>query len=62
MDCLDENTVIALLTGKVDEERMLAVEKHLDDCPHCLDLVALGAGDGGESVGGSGRLAKPSGD
>lgn len=62
MDCLDENAVIALLTGNVDEEQMLAIEEHLDDCPRCLELVALGAGNGGASATGPGRLDKPSGD
>ncbi|HZO14455.1 MAG TPA: protein kinase [Polyangiaceae bacterium] len=38
--CLDENTLAALMSGKLSAEARRRAEAHLDDCPSCRDEVA----------------------
>src|SRR5712675_1809956 len=39
--CLDENTVLAFLDGHVTADARAAIERHLDECRACLDLVSV---------------------
>src|SRR5579862_8433717 len=43
MDCLDEETVVALVNGALRGPALAAVERHLLDCPACATLVAVAA-------------------
>jgi tetratricopeptide (TPR) repeat protein len=40
MPCLDENTVIALAEGALEDASRATVDAHLDTCPDCRGLVA----------------------
>ena len=40
MDCLDENTVVALLGRTISADRRAAVEAHVDGCDACRELLA----------------------
>ncbi len=40
MGCLDENTVVELVEARLSGTRRRGAEDHLDDCPHCRQLVA----------------------
>jgi serine/threonine protein kinase len=44
VDCLDENTVLALIDGTLDGAARAAAERHLAICSSCCDLVATAAG------------------
>src|SRR5580700_5282779 len=39
-DCLDEDTVLDLLEGRLDDAARERVTAHLDGCPSCHELVA----------------------
>ena len=43
MDCLDEETVVAFVSGALRGPALAAVERHLVDCPACATLVAVAA-------------------
>jgi len=40
MDCLDEETVLALLDGELETERVRDVDRHIDGCPSCRRLLS----------------------
>src|SRR4051794_25407394 len=42
--CLDENTVLELIGGGLDEARASEVAAHIDECSACRALVAQAAG------------------
>ena len=43
--CLDEDTVVAFVDGRLEAEgRAAVVERHLADCAACAELVAAAAG------------------
>ena len=44
--CLDEDTVLALLDGRLSAPDLARAEAHLASCASCLELVALGTGAG----------------
>ena len=39
----DENAIAALVAGQASASEVEAIERHLDACPNCLDLVAAAA-------------------
>ncbi len=41
MACLDENEVVALLSGGLRGDALQVAQQHLDGCEECLDLVGL---------------------
>jgi tetratricopeptide (TPR) repeat protein len=41
MECVSEAQVLGLLRNTLDAEQRTAVERHLDVCPECLELVTL---------------------
>jgi tRNA A-37 threonylcarbamoyl transferase component Bud32 len=43
MGCLDEQTVVAFVSGALAGAKLSAVERHLLGCPDCSTLVALAA-------------------
>ncbi len=43
MDCLDEETVVAFVSGALRGPALAAAERHLVDCPACATLVAVAA-------------------
>ncbi len=40
MDCLDEETVLALLDGELETERVREVDRHIDGCSSCRRLLS----------------------
>ena len=40
MPCFDEETVVALLSGQLDEDVLRAVDRHIDACAACRQLVS----------------------
>ena len=44
MGCLDDNDVLALMSGTVTADRRSELEAHLDQCDSCRHLVAASAG------------------
>src|SRR5262249_29881820 len=47
--CLSENDVLAVITGRLSDPELRAVEAHLDTCPPCRSLVACAGRDGSSS-------------
>src|ERR1022692_3659392 len=43
MDCLDEQTIVAFVSGTLHGHALAAVERHLLGCPACATLVAVAA-------------------
>jgi len=43
MGCLDEQTVVAFVTGALTGRKLAEAERHLLGCPDCSTLVALAA-------------------
>src|SRR5467141_1853809 len=41
MDCVTEEQVLGFLRHSLDAEQRAAIERHLDQCPECLELVTL---------------------
>ncbi len=54
-ECLDEDTLLALLDGKLAPEERAAVEEHLSSCESCLRLFAVSSGN----LAGGGDPATP---
>jgi tetratricopeptide (TPR) repeat protein len=50
LQCLDEDTVLTLVDGKLDETSRSDVEAHLASCTSCTDLVAASAGGSPEDL------------
>jgi hypothetical protein len=46
MGCLDEQTVVAFVSGGLNGAALAEVERHLVDCPACTALVAVAAPEG----------------
>src|SRR5262252_5599985 len=46
MNCLETNTVVALVDGRLGPQARALAERHLDECPSCAQLVAVAAGAG----------------
>jgi tRNA A-37 threonylcarbamoyl transferase component Bud32/tetratricopeptide (TPR) repeat protein len=44
VSCLDENTVLAFVDGRLDGEALSSAESHVASCQTCADLVAAAAG------------------
>jgi eukaryotic-like serine/threonine-protein kinase len=44
VDCLDEDSVLALVDGRLSAERRSAAESHLASCSSCCALIAAAAG------------------
>jgi predicted anti-sigma-YlaC factor YlaD len=40
MECLDEETVLALLDGELEIERVRDVDRHIDGCTSCRRLLS----------------------
>ena len=40
MPCLDEETVLTLLSGQLDDDVLRAVDRHIDACAACRQLVS----------------------
>jgi len=40
-DCPDEHVIAGYVDGQLDSPAAVELERHLADCSHCLDLVAL---------------------
>ena len=40
MRCLDENTLLALADHALEKTEATRVEKHLDACPSCREVLA----------------------
>ncbi|MBX7078254.1 MAG: tetratricopeptide repeat protein [Nannocystaceae bacterium] len=40
MECPEENVVVDFVRGEVDEPLRVAIERHLDGCPACMQVVA----------------------
>jgi eukaryotic-like serine/threonine-protein kinase len=60
VDCLDEDTVLALVDGRLDAVARTAVERHLADCSECSELVA--AATGADIVASQAALLPPAGE
>ncbi len=45
MDCLDEETVLALLDGELATARVGDVDRHIDGCTSCRRLLSTLAED-----------------
>src|SRR5262249_53577805 len=43
-DCLDVDTILDFVTGRLSAEALTLMEQHADGCPTCLDLIATAAG------------------
>src|SRR5262245_14858487 len=43
MGCLDEQTVVAFVSGALVGARLIEVERHLLQCPDCSTLIAHAA-------------------
>ena len=41
MSCLDDATVLGLVEGRLDPERIARVDEHIDSCPSCREVVTL---------------------
>ena len=57
MACLDENTVVALLLGRLDDTAAAAARRHIESCAACREMLALAART---SLGQPGAPAQPS--
>ena len=57
LSCLEPNTVVALVDGRLLADALSSVRQHLAGCQACADLVAVAAGAGPASVA-SARLEK----
>src|SRR4051812_13739057 len=44
-ECLDEDTVLHFVGGSLAEGRIADVERHVDDCGTCMELVTSAAQD-----------------
>lgn len=40
-DCPDEHVIAGYVDGRLGSPAAIELERHLSDCAHCLDLVAL---------------------
>ncbi len=45
MNCLDDETVLALLDGQLGDARLRDVDGHIDGCPTCRRLLSSLAED-----------------
>ena len=50
MSCLDEDSVLAFVDGRLDDGEQTRIERHLADCPACADLIAASAGGAPEAL------------
>jgi hypothetical protein len=50
LQCLDEDTVLTFVDGKMDDPARDRVEAHLADCTSCADLIAASAGGNSEAL------------
>jgi serine/threonine protein kinase/tetratricopeptide (TPR) repeat protein len=48
--CLDEETVLAFVRRSLSEERVAIIERHLDQCADCLELVGAAATEIGPTL------------
>jgi eukaryotic-like serine/threonine-protein kinase len=57
--CLDENTVVAFLEGRLAAADRSCVESHLDSCNSCTELTAWAAADQAHRSGRTGQEGRP---